>query len=111
MWTPADIPDLTGRVAVVTGANGGLGLVTAHELAGAGAHVVLAARDQAKAKTADEQIHARNPRARTEVVPLDLGSLKSVADAAETITSRHEQVDILVNKDRKSTRLNSSHAN
>ncbi|UOY00421.1 oxidoreductase [Blastococcus sp. PRF04-17] len=97
MWTPADIPDLTGRVAVVTGANGGLGLVTAHELAGAGAHVVLAARDQAKATTAEEQIHARNPRAETEIVPLDLGSLKSVTDSAGTISSKHERVDILVN--------------
>jgi NAD(P)-dependent dehydrogenase (short-subunit alcohol dehydrogenase family) len=97
MWTPADIPDLTGRIAVVTGANGGLGLVTAHELAGAGAHVVLAARDQDKAKTADEQIHARNPRARTEIVPLDLGSLASVKQAADQITERHDRIDVLVN--------------
>jgi NAD(P)-dependent dehydrogenase (short-subunit alcohol dehydrogenase family) len=97
MWTTADIPDLSGRTAVVTGANGGLGLVTAHELARAGAHVVLAARDQAKAQTAEEQIHARTPRASTEIVPLDLGSLASVATAAQRILSAHRTVEILVN--------------
>jgi NAD(P)-dependent dehydrogenase (short-subunit alcohol dehydrogenase family) len=96
-WTPDDIPDLTGRVVVVTGGNGGLGLVTAHELAKAGAHVVLAARDQAKAATAEGQIRARNPHASVEVVPLDLGSLASVAEAAELILTTHPNVDILVN--------------
>ncbi|GAA3184684.1 SDR family NAD(P)-dependent oxidoreductase [Blastococcus jejuensis] len=96
-WTPDDIPDLTGRVAVVTGANGGLGLVTAHELAAKGAHVVMAARDQEKARTAEEQIRARTPQASVEVVPLDLGSLASVTDAADKIRAGHEAVDILVN--------------
>jgi NAD(P)-dependent dehydrogenase (short-subunit alcohol dehydrogenase family) len=97
MWTPADIPDLTGRTAVVTGANGGLGLVTAHELAAKGAHVVMAARDQDKAGAAEEQIHARTPAASTEIVPLDLGSLASVAHAAEQILKTHPSIDILVN--------------
>jgi NAD(P)-dependent dehydrogenase (short-subunit alcohol dehydrogenase family) len=97
MWTPDDIPDLTGRTAVVTGANGGLGLVTAHELARAGAHVVLAARDQAKAAAAYDQIRARTPRASVEIVPLDLGSLDSVATAANTINAAHRSIDILVN--------------
>jgi NAD(P)-dependent dehydrogenase (short-subunit alcohol dehydrogenase family) len=97
MWTPADIPDLTGRTAVVTGANGGLGLVTAHELAAKGAHVVMAARDQDKARTAEEQIRARSPQASTEIVPLDLGSLTSVNDAAGRILDAHPSIDILVN--------------
>jgi NAD(P)-dependent dehydrogenase (short-subunit alcohol dehydrogenase family) len=96
-WTPDDIPDLTGRVAVVTGANGGLGLVTAHELAEHGAHVVLAARDQEKARTAEGQIRARNEHASTEIVPLDLGSLASVEAAAEQINAAHDRIDILVN--------------
>src|SRR4051812_10876196 len=96
-WTPADIPDLIGRTAVVTGGNGGLGLVCAHELAAKGAHVVLAARDQDKARTAEKQIHARNERASTEIVPLDLGSLASIAAAAEQITGTHERVDLLMN--------------
>ena len=97
MWTPADIPDLTGRTAVVTGANGGLGLVSAHELAAKGAHVVLAARDQDKARTAEEQIHARTPLASTEIVPLDLGSLASVQTAADRILGAHGTGEILVN--------------
>ncbi|RBY92361.1 short-chain dehydrogenase [Blastococcus sp. TBT05-19] len=96
-WTPDDIPDLTGRIAVVTGGNGGLGLVCVHELAKAGAHVVLAARDQDKARVADEQVRARNPAALTEIVPLDLGSLASVASTAETIQRSHPRIDLLVN--------------
>src|SRR5215211_5451171 len=96
-WTTEDIPDLSGRVAVVTGANGGLGLETARALAGAGAHVVMAARDQAKAAAAEADIRATTPEASLEVVELDLGSLQSVADAAATISARHPAVDILVN--------------
>ena len=60
-WTTNDIPDLGERVAVVTGANGGLGLETARALAGAGAHVVMAARDQEKASAAEKSILARTP--------------------------------------------------
>ena len=82
-WTTADIPDQTGRVALVTGANGGLGLESALALAGAGAHVVMAARDQAKAGAARERILAQHPDASLEVVELDLGSQASVARAAE----------------------------
>jgi NAD(P)-dependent dehydrogenase (short-subunit alcohol dehydrogenase family) len=96
-WTPDDIPDLTGRIAVVTGANGGLGLVTTHELAAKGAHVVMAARDKDKARTAEEQVRARTPEASVEVVPLDLGSLASVRQAAEEITESHDRIDLLVN--------------
>lgn len=96
-WTPADIPNLSGRVAVVTGANGGLGLETARELARAGAHVVMAARNQGKAESARQQISEDVPQARLEVVPLDLGSLASVREAASTIGTAHPRIDILVN--------------
>jgi NAD(P)-dependent dehydrogenase (short-subunit alcohol dehydrogenase family) len=96
-WTTADIPDQRGRVAVVTGANGGLGLETAKALAGAGAHVVMAARDQAKAATAQESIRASHPSGSTEVIELDLGSLDSVASAAEAILDGHPKVHLLVN--------------
>ena len=96
-WTAADIPDLTGRVAVVTGANGGLGLETARALAGAGAHVVMAARNQEKAERALADIRGGLPDASLEVVPLDLGSQASVREAAEQILAKHEQIDILVN--------------
>ena len=60
-WTAADIPDLDGRTAVVTGANGGLGLETALALAGKGAHVVMAVRNQAKAADAEARIRATHP--------------------------------------------------
>ncbi len=87
-WTTANIPDLTGRVAVVTGANGGLGLETAKALAAAGAHVVMAARDQTKAAEAEASIRAAHPTASLEVVALDLGSLASVRAAAAVAAAR-----------------------
>ena len=96
-WTEKEIPDLGGRTAVVTGANGGLGFQTALALARAGAHVVLAARDPAKTAAAEGRIKERYPAASLEVVPLDLGDLSVVAAAASTILAGHEQVDLLVN--------------
>ena len=96
-WTTGEIPDLTGRAAVVTGANGGLGLETARALAVSGAHVVMAARNQDKAVAAEANIRASHPKALLEVVPLDLGSLKSVRAAADRILAGHDRVDILVN--------------
>ena len=74
-WTRADIPDLSGRIAVVTGANGGLGLETARALAAAGADVIMAARDAQKASAANDSIRRSHPDARLEVVPLDLASV------------------------------------
>lgn len=96
-WTQTDIPDLTGRTAVVTGANGGLGLQTTAALAGAGAHVVMAARNRDKAVAAQSRILDRYPDALLEIVPLDLGDLSSVAEAAAMILAAHPEVDILVN--------------
>src|SRR3954452_17881519 len=96
-WTTADIPNLEGRVAVVTGANGGLGLETARALAGAGAHVVMAARNRDKAAEAVADIRGGVPDASLELVGLDLGSLASVREAADRILAAHERIDILVN--------------
>src|SRR3954451_15355612 len=96
-WTERDIPDLSGRTALVTGANGGLGLQTALALAGAGAHVVLAARDPGKTADAEARIRERYPSASLEVVPLDLGDLSVVSAAASAILAAHERVDLLVN--------------
>lgn len=95
-WSTADIPDQHGRTAVVTGGNGGLGLATVTALAAKGAHVVVAARDQAKAAAAREQVRAAHPDASLEVVELDLGSLASVERAAATVLERHERLDLLV---------------
>lgn len=96
-WTLTDIPDQSGRVAVVTGANGGLGLETARALAGAGAQVVMASRNAEKAARAEADIRAGLPDAALELVPLDLGSLASVREAAERIAAAHPTVDLLVN--------------
>jgi NAD(P)-dependent dehydrogenase (short-subunit alcohol dehydrogenase family) len=96
-WSTADISDLTGRVAVVTGANGGLGLETARELARKHAHVVMASRDEAKAERARAQILADVPDASLEHQELDLASLDSVREAAGRILAAHPTIDILVN--------------
>mgnify|MGYP002628082602 FL=1 len=95
-WSTQDIPDLHGKVAVVTGANGGLGLASAKALAGSGAHVVMAARNQAKAADAQSEILAAHPDASLEIVKLDLGSLASVETAANEIAARHDRIDILM---------------
>ena len=96
-WSASDIPRQSGRVAVVTGANGGLGLATAKALAGAGAHVVMAVRNREKAAAAHAEILAAHPAASLELVDLDLGSLSSVAAAATTIRAAHDRLDLLVN--------------
>lgn len=96
-WTANDIPDQTGRVAVVTGANGGLGLETATALAGAGAEVWLAARNPGKLAAAEEGIQRRYPAAVLRPVALDLGDLASVRAAADEILAATPVVDLLVN--------------
>ncbi len=96
-WTAADIPDQAGRTAVVTGANSGLGLVAARELARAGAGVVLACRDTAKGGRAAAAIATAIPGAKLEVAALDLADLESVRSFAERISARREGLDLLIN--------------
>jgi NAD(P)-dependent dehydrogenase (short-subunit alcohol dehydrogenase family) len=96
-WTAADIPDQTGRTAVVTGTNGGLGLETARALAAAGAHVVMAARNPEKADAAIADIKRTVSDPSLELVALDLASQASIRAAAERILAAHERIDILVN--------------
>jgi NAD(P)-dependent dehydrogenase (short-subunit alcohol dehydrogenase family) len=96
-WSAADIPDQHGRTAVVTGANGGLGLETARQLAAKGAHVVMAVRNQEKAAAAVDQIRASAPDAAVELVALDLASQASVRAAAGQITAAHQSIDLLIN--------------
>lgn len=96
-WNATDIPDQAGRTAVVTGANGGLGLATARALAAAGARVVIAARNQKRAAEAMSRIRDGVPEARLSLVELDLGSLDSVQRAAKEILAAHERIDLLVN--------------
>lgn len=97
IWSTSHIPDQTGRTAVVTGANGGLGLETARALAAKGAHVVMAVRDQDKAAAAVADIRAASPDASLELVALDLGDQANVKAAAAAIAEAHPVVDLLVN--------------
>ena len=96
-WDIADIPHLTGKTAVVTGANSGLGLETTRALAGAGAQVVMACRNVGKGEHAAEQIRRDHPAARVQVMPLDLANLSSVESFAADFLASHERLDILVN--------------
>ena len=96
-WTAADIPDQTGRVALVTGANSGLGLSTARELARAGAAVILACRNPEKGVGAVEEIRSELPEARVELVGLDLADLSSVRTVAEQFSEAQAPLDLLVN--------------
>ena len=96
-WTTEQIPDQSGRTAVVTGANSGLGLVATRELARAGAHVVLACRDTDKGTTALGTIQTDVPNASVEVSALDLASLASVRAFAERFRTDHETLDLLIN--------------
>lgn len=97
-WTAADIPDQSGRRAIVTGANSGLGFETALALAAKGAEVTLAVRDAAKGEDAARQITARVPNARVEVRRLDLADLASVDEFAWLWRESHaDGLDLLVN--------------
>ena len=96
-WTSGDVPGQQGRLAVVTGANTGLGFETARVLAARGASVVLAVRDTEKGKAAAARIAGTAPGATVTVQPLDLASLESVRAAAAELRSRHPRIDLLVN--------------
>jgi NAD(P)-dependent dehydrogenase (short-subunit alcohol dehydrogenase family) len=96
-WTVSDIPDQTDRVAVVTGANTGLGYETALALAGHGAHVVLAVRNLDKGKDAAARISATSPHNEVALQELDLTSLESIRAAAEQLRSDYDRIDLLIN--------------
>lgn len=92
-----DIPELAGRTAVVTGANGGIGYEIARELAAHGAHVVLACRDRERASATASRIRSAVRESSTETGVLDLSSLESVRRFTRAVRERHARVDILVN--------------
>lgn len=96
-WSTADIPDQTGRVAIITGANTGLGLETARALAAAGAQVVLAVRDLDKGAAAVEEIGKTTPAGNLALQRLDLSSLSDIRSAAEQLGDQYPQIDLLIN--------------
>ena len=96
-WTEKDVPDESGRVAIVTGSNTGLGYDTARVLAARGARVVMAVRDTAKGDAAAARIRELSPGAEVTVHALDLGSLASVRAAAAELAAAHPRIDLLIN--------------
>lgn len=96
-WTMKDIPPQTGRIAVVTGATSGIGYETAKALAGAGAKVIIASRNESKGAEVLTKIRAATPGADVAFEPLDLASLDSVAGAATRIAAFVPRIDLLIN--------------
>ncbi|MGW6980234.1 oxidoreductase [Streptomyces sp. NPDC054932] len=96
-WNATHIPDQSGRTAVVTGANSGIGYVTARELARRGASVVLACRSAARGRAAVVRLRSQVPGAEVEFIPLDLADLASVREFAAACGKRHARLDLLIN--------------
>ncbi|MEV7196705.1 oxidoreductase [Streptomyces sp. NPDC093510] len=96
-WNAEQIPDQTGRVFLVTGANSGLGLATTRALAGKGAHVILAVRDEGNGRRAAAEITAAHPGARLDVRQVDLADLESVRAFAAGVRADHARLDVLIN--------------
>jgi NAD(P)-dependent dehydrogenase (short-subunit alcohol dehydrogenase family) len=96
-WTATDVPDQSGRVAIVTGGNSGLGFGTAAVLADKGAHVVLAVRNLDKGNDAANRIKSKSPNAVVALQELDLTSLESVHKAAAQLRADHPRIDLLIN--------------
>ena len=96
-WTTAEIPDLTGKVAIVTGANSGIGYEAALEFARKGAQTILACRSLDKAKAALAQIQAQVPNASAQIMLLDLASQASVRQFAQAFNAKYDRLDLLIN--------------
>ncbi len=96
-WTANDMTDQTGRVAVVTGANSGIGFETAKALYAEGATLVMACRNLDKANAAADAIRREGASANLDVFPLDLASLASVRTFAESFKAKYDRLDLLIN--------------
>ena len=97
IWTTANIPDLTGKVIIVTGGNSGIGFEAAKEFARKGAKTVLACRSMEKARVALDQIQSEIPDAQVEIMHLDLASLESVRKFADQFNAQYDRLDVLLN--------------
>ena len=96
-WNESDIPDLSGRIVLVTGANSGIGFDAARAFAQHGAHVVMACRTRSKAETAHDAIVALRPSGSISMLDLDLADLDSVRGAAKSYLADHPRLDLLIN--------------
>ncbi len=96
-WTEADIPDLTGRTAIVTGANSGIGWETARALAARGARVYLACRNEGRGRNAEKRIRLAHEGVDVRYTALDLGAVSSVRAFADMFCAEENRLDILCN--------------
>jgi NAD(P)-dependent dehydrogenase (short-subunit alcohol dehydrogenase family) len=96
-WTPAQLPELTGKVALITGANSGIGFEAARALAKRGAHVILGCRDSDRGQAALDRILHEKSDARVELLALDLADLARVRAAAVRVLDAHSRLDLLCN--------------
>lgn len=96
-WTTKDIPDLSGKIIVITGANSGIGFESAKEFARKGAEVILACRNMEKAETAVNDIKKEIPSAKAIIMQLDLASQKSVHQFASEFKANYDRLDVLLN--------------
>jgi len=96
-WTAADVPEQSGRVVIITGANSGLGLASARVLAARHAHVVLACRNESRGHAALAGLLVSQPGVSAECAALDLASLASIRHFAEAVLRKHDRVDVLMN--------------
>ena len=96
-WTTANIPDQTGKVAIVTGANSGIGYETAKALTEKGAVVIMACRNMEKATAAKKNIELDVHNAQLEIIQLDLADLQSVQNFATTFKAKYDRLDLLIN--------------
>ncbi len=96
-WTVADIPDLGGMTAIVTGGNSGVGYETALELARKGATTILACRSRSRGEAAIRRILREVPEAKVKLMQLDLGDLDSIGQFAQRFRTSHGDLDLLVN--------------
>lgn len=96
-WTQNDMPDLSGKVVIITGANSGLGLESTKAIAAKGATVVMACRNLGKAEAAKAEVLRQVPSARLDLMELDNASLASVRAFAEAFKAKYERLDVLLN--------------
>jgi len=96
-WTAADVPDQTGRVAIITGSNTGIGFGAAAVLAAKGAHTVLAVRNLDKGNDAVARIKSASPNATVTLQQLDLTSLENIRKAADNLRTDFPRIDLLIN--------------
>ena len=108
-WTTEDMPDQTGKLAIVTGATGCLGFEAARALAVAGAQLILAVRDFKKGNEAEKRIREAAPKAIIMVEYLDLASLESVADFADRMIDCYSAIDLLINNAAESPTVDARH--